>query len=327
MDKLKLRLGVIGCGRIVERSHLPALLHIPYVEVVALVDTDAGRARTLAANFCVPRFETDYTAICDDVDAVIVAVPNHLHGQVSCDLLKRGVHVLCEKPMAMNVAECRAMIEAGRQGGAQLMINHSRRFRANVSLLKQVIDRRLIGAPVEFEGSLGYPFDWPSVTGFYFKHDLAGGGALMDQGPHLLEIMRWLLGEAEAVEEYRAEAAPDSNTETTAYLHLRLQDGIPGRLTVSWARLLPNFFAVRGTRGWARIDMGGRCLVEVYSDQAKACAHWGPLTIQVPENDPIRAALEAFVNAIRYHEVPPVPGEAGLHVLTIIESCYRGTTL
>ena len=108
----KLRLAVVGCGAVAAIHHLPALSLCRSAEAVVLVDADPGRARDLAARFGVPETSTDVRSLPGRVDAAIVALPNSLHAPVSIDLLRQGVHVLVEKPMALNVRECDAMIAA-----------------------------------------------------------------------------------------------------------------------------------------------------------------------------------------------------------------------
>src|SRR4051795_12512552 len=108
----KVRLAVVGCGAVAQIHHLPAIDHSSRVEAAVLVDADEKRARALAERFGVPEVKTDFKDLPGQVEAAVVALPNSLHAPVSIELLRRGVHVLVEKPMAMSVAECDAMIEA-----------------------------------------------------------------------------------------------------------------------------------------------------------------------------------------------------------------------
>ena len=131
----RLRLGLVGVGPVVERYHLRAVRAVPEVQPAVAVDLDEERARQFAQRQGFPLFTTRLQDLFGKVDLAIVALPNGLHASVTCELLCNGIHVL-EKPMARNVAECRAMIEAARSGGAKLCIGHNRRFRDNVSSCK-----------------------------------------------------------------------------------------------------------------------------------------------------------------------------------------------
>src|SRR4051794_39425130 len=102
----KLRIAVVGCGAVAQIHHLPALAASENAEAVLLVDNDESRARALAERFGVPGVTTDFREIPGRADAAIVALPNNLHAPVAIELLRRGVPVLVEKPMAMTSAQC-----------------------------------------------------------------------------------------------------------------------------------------------------------------------------------------------------------------------------
>ena len=110
----KVRLAVVGCGAVAQIHHLPAIAASDRVEAAVLVDADEKRARALAERFGVPEVATDFKRLPGKVEAAVVALPNSLHAPVSIELLRRGVHVLVEKPMAMTVRECDEMIDAAR---------------------------------------------------------------------------------------------------------------------------------------------------------------------------------------------------------------------
>src|SRR5918993_5389390 len=123
----KQRVGIVGCGAATERLHLPALATLG-VRPVLLVDPQIDRARQLAAKFGIPNTAPDYGAHVGDLDAVIVAAPHHVHASVSVDLLRRGIHVMVEKPMAVTSAECDDVIAAARQSGAVVAVGLMPRF-------------------------------------------------------------------------------------------------------------------------------------------------------------------------------------------------------
>src|SRR5947209_11631088 len=110
----RLRIGVLGTGAIVREFHLPALLDNPRVEVVALGNQHATSLERLARAHGIQKTYTDFSVMAADreIDAVVNALPNYLHAPVSIEMLQAGKHVLCEKPMAMNVAEAQAMLAA-----------------------------------------------------------------------------------------------------------------------------------------------------------------------------------------------------------------------
>src|SRR5439155_22566294 len=122
MRPVPLRLAVVGCGAVTERYHLPAIAASSDVAVAAFVDPVVGRARSFASRWSGGRALSDYREVADLADLAIVAAPNHWHEPIAVDLLRRGIHVLVEKPMARTRAECDRMIDAAAEGGAVLAV-------------------------------------------------------------------------------------------------------------------------------------------------------------------------------------------------------------
>src|SRR5688500_11678286 len=124
----KVRLAVLGCGAVAQIHHLPAISASEPAEAAVVVDADAERARTVAGRFGVSESATDYHQVLDRIEAAVIALPNSLHAPVAVDLLRRGVHVLVEKPMALSGREAGEMIAAAEAGGAVLAVGLDFRF-------------------------------------------------------------------------------------------------------------------------------------------------------------------------------------------------------
>jgi predicted dehydrogenase len=124
MDEMKI--GIVGCGAVTAKYHLPALQQIAGVRLAALADPALARARELAAQFGVPHAVADYREILDRVDAVVLALPHHLHAPIGIAVLNAGKHVLMEKPLANTVAECDALIAAARGASCILAVGQVR---------------------------------------------------------------------------------------------------------------------------------------------------------------------------------------------------------
>ena len=201
----KLRLAVVGCGAVAAIHHLPALSLCRTAEAVVLVDADPGRARDLAARFGVPETATDIRSLPGRVDAAIVAVPNSLHAPISIELLRQGVHVLVEKPMALNVKECDEIIAAAEAGGAVLAVGLEFRFFDSSLFVRNLLRDGLLGKIHRFEMHQGVIPRWPFATDFLLKKETAGGGVLADFGVHVLDLLLWWLGDWTELE-YRDDA-------------------------------------------------------------------------------------------------------------------------
>src|SRR5262249_4845506 len=139
----RLRLGIIGCGAITETAHLPAALSSPLIEVTALSDPEPARFEYLVKRYGLARIGcTDHRAVLGRVDAVVLALPNHLHAPIGMEFLEHGIHVLCEKPLALTTAECERLSRAARAKSATLAVGYVTRFFPSVRLLKRLIDAR-----------------------------------------------------------------------------------------------------------------------------------------------------------------------------------------
>jgi predicted dehydrogenase len=139
MDKV--RVGVIGCGGIANKKHMPALKKLPNVEMVAFCDVVEERAVKAKADFGTPdaKVYTDYKQLLEDktIDVVHVCTPNRSHSFITVDALESGKHVMCEKPMAINTAEAEKMLDAAKRTGKKLTIGYQTRQNAEAQFLKQ----------------------------------------------------------------------------------------------------------------------------------------------------------------------------------------------
>ena len=135
----RLRVGIIGCGAIAENSHLPALLSSPLVDLVAVCDISQSRLSYIQRQFSLGKAiaALDYRQLFDRVDAVVLTLPNHLHAPVGCELLSRGIHVLCEKPLAATREECERLRESARETGSVLAVGYYTRFYPSTELTRQ----------------------------------------------------------------------------------------------------------------------------------------------------------------------------------------------
>ncbi len=197
-----IRVGIIGAG-FGASLHLEALTALSEARVEAVCARHADRAFVLAVDHQIPNHTTDYRELVrmPDIDAVIVATPPHLHHPMIIAALEAGKHVLCEKPMARNLAEARDMVRIADRVGVVSMVNHQLRFLPIRARIKELIDEGFIGeiqaASIVVHRSslndpLGRPFGWLS------EQEKAGGmlGAI---GSHYLDALRWWCGEVKAV--------------------------------------------------------------------------------------------------------------------------------
>ena len=190
-----MRVALIGCGWVQDFHARGVLAHGD--QLVALANHREDSAVAFAERHGVARVTTDWQALASDpdVDAAIVATPNFLHAPQAIALLSAGKHVMVEKPMAVSVAECDAMVEASRSSGASLMVAHCWRFRDEVIGLRDRVAAGDLGDVVKTRG-YGVHANW-GPAGWFTDPKLAGGGALVDMGVHAIDTARFLLGDPE----------------------------------------------------------------------------------------------------------------------------------
>jgi len=246
-----LRIGIIGCGAVTAKCHLPALQQIPGGRVTALADSCLERAEELAACYGVDHVAADYRSVLDHVDALILALPHHLHVAIGVDVLKAGKHVLMEKPLANTVEECDELITAARNADRVLAVGLVRRYMAAILATRQWVASGLLGDLEGFDVEEGGVYGWPVASDFFFRPEMSGGGVLMDTGAHVLDTLRWWLGDLQ-VTGYEDDAA--GGVEADCTMQLRTVGGAEGTLKLSRVRTLSNRCLLRGSRALLEVN-------------------------------------------------------------------------
>lgn len=166
--------------------------------IVTVCDLDPSKAETTGRNYsCDFSTDTERTLSRNDVDCIIISIPNKFHASVAISALSKGKHVFCEKPMANTPIEAVNMVDAANKYGLFLKVGSNHRFFPNVLKARSLVESGAIGRPLVFRGWIGH--DGSKFGAAWFKdYELAGGGTLIDNGCHILDISRMLLGEAES---------------------------------------------------------------------------------------------------------------------------------
>lgn len=192
MEKLKVAL--IGSGQVAQTAHIPNYQSLAGVEVVAVCDTNLEAAKAVAEKFGITAYFNDHLELLEQVkpDAVSICVPNKFHCQLTCDALEHGVHVYCEKPPAITVAEAKQMEAAAKRNNRLLTYGFHFRHSSNVNFLKKKIGQGDFGdiyaAKAQWIRRRGIP-GWGNFT----NNDIQGGGPLIDIGAHMLDLAVYLL--------------------------------------------------------------------------------------------------------------------------------------
>ncbi len=339
---MSVRYGIIGCGAIAQRRHMPEAAANPESTVAALADPVADRVKTLAQQYGAEAY-TDYKKMLKQaqLDAVVVCGPNALHAQMSIDALKAGLHVLCEKPMATARQDARRMITAAKKANRHLMIGLNQRLMPPHVRAREILDSGRLGKVISFRTTFkhGGPDGW-SVDGaksWFFKKNAAFMGATGDLGVHKADLMRWLLNE-EFVEvggrittldkrDSRGKLIPlDDN----AVLSLRTSGGILGSIEVSWTNYggEENFTVVYCTGGVLSIGTDPTYGVIVdYANGERELHQVGEMASNVKQV--ASGVIDSFTESIRRKRKPAIDGAEGYRcldvILTAMEAAAEGS--
>jgi predicted dehydrogenase len=317
---------VIGCG-LIGRKRVNALGKHP--PLLYTCDLDTARATELAGHVAGCKAVTDYNIVLADprVTAVVVATLNASLAPITLAAVRAGKHVLVEKPGALHAEELRTIQAAARATGARVRIGYNHRFHPALQKTRELIDAGQVG-PLMFlraryghGGRKGYDREWRADP------TLSGGGELIDQGVHLIDLAGWFLGEFPIVEGHAATYFWDMKVDDNAFLSLRTAAGQTAWLHASCTEW-KNLFSVEiyGRDAKLAIDgLGGSYGVERLSFY-KMLPEMGPpeTTIyEYPRGDESWALeTRAFVDDIRLNREPS-PGLAeGIRTLEIVEKIY-----
>lgn len=195
----KIRVGIVGAGCIAQWAHLPAVEKVEMAEPVALCDLDSNKAERVARGNNIPYFFQDYQDMFEKVemDAVIICLPTYLHLPATKMALEAGLHVLCEKPLAMNALEALEMVGLARRAKKILMVALNERFQSYSQVLKKLIENHELGDI--YYAKMGWLRRQGVPGGWFSEKEKAGGGPLIDVGVHLVDLAWWLMGNPKPV--------------------------------------------------------------------------------------------------------------------------------
>ena len=200
---MNIRWGLIGCGDIARKRVAPALRETPNSELVSVSRARFAQAEQFANEFGARRWYSDWKELIADeeVDAVYIATPVHLHAAQAIAAAQAGKHVLCEKPMAMTVAECDEMIAACSENNMRLGVAYYRHFYPVIDRIRSILASGEIGAPILAQVNAFEWFDPPAShpRHWLLERRLSGGGPMFDFGCHRIEVLINLFGKIKQV--------------------------------------------------------------------------------------------------------------------------------
>ncbi len=332
----ELGIAVVGCGFWANEMHLPAFQKISGVHVAGVASRTEESARQTAERFGVPHWTTDYRELLarPDVQVVDILTPNYLHAPISIAAAEHGKHVICIKPISLNLQEADRMIKAASQENVELFYAENVPFIPALGRAKEIIAEGALGEVFRVKACEGIGLPHGS---WFFDHAQAGGGAIIDMAVHSIAFCRWMAG-AEAETVY-AEAGTfvhqdKMQDEDTAILTIRFRNGVIGQTEDSWslAGAMDSRFEIFGTKGRILVDNLHRQPVQVVSEEGYA--YWGgpkesgkgwtfPLPLAGDINDGQLAMLQHFVDCLHTGQPSQSTAEDGRAILAIVMAAYR----
>lgn len=327
-----IRLAVIGAGGIAQVAHIPLWKKLPGVDLVAVCDTNLARAKAVAERYDIPQFFTkdDDVLKLDDVDAIDICAPTHMHMPLAIASLSAGKHVLVEKPIARTLEEGEKMVQAAKRYQRRLMVAMNVRFRRDAINMKSFIDAGELGEVFYAKcGWLRRQEKWAEASWLYQKQ-YSGGGVLMDLGVQMLDLALWLFGnkKAKAVKATTYNNVSKLEVEDVATAFVHLEDGSTLTLEVSWTFLTPEdelYASFFGTQGGAMMNPL-RIMKEMHDNLVNLTPH--------VDDKPMSRYKRSYSNELRHFikclrdDTPMLSsGEESLDRMRIIEAMYESARL
>jgi predicted dehydrogenase len=324
----KVRVGIIGCGAIAEDAHLPAALSLPDLDVTALSDTNVARLRQIQSTFGLEGVAfADFHDTFSMVDAVVLALPNALHAPIALEFLARGIHVLCEKPLASSSPECEAMCRAAQEFAATLAVGYVTRFHPSTELTRELLRSGFLGEVQSFGYEFGTEGGWATRSGYNLSRATAGGGVLVVSGSHFIDRMLYFFDSVKLID-YMDDSHGGIEANCVVRVHATLQgQEVPGCITLSKTHRLANRLRVIGEKGVLEVREGqSRSVTFFPSGETLQHEIFPSCSTAGPDTDYFQLQLSDFIRAIRMKSQPKVDGRQGSLSVNLMEQCYEIAT-
>ncbi|MDC7786620.1 Gfo/Idh/MocA family oxidoreductase [Rhodoplanes sp. TEM] len=303
-----LRVGVVGVG-VMGCNHARVFAGLPGVQLIGVADPSVGQTEFVGRTLGCGTFPDIGKLLDFGVDAVTIAAPTHLHRELALACIRRGVHVLVEKPIASTVEQGHEIIDAAKRAGVTLMVGHVERFNPAAQALKEAIrSEDILSIAITRVGP--------------FPPRMSNVGIVIDLAVHDIDLVRWFT-DSEIVEVQPQLSSAKAEREDIALLQFRTASGVLAHINTNW---LTPFKArtvqIATKRKYITGDLLTRQVTECFGFQPDGS--YSMRHLSVGHDEPLRSELGAFIKAVRTGTRPPVGGEEGVASLEIAIRCLEG---
>jgi predicted dehydrogenase len=317
MKDKKVRFAMVGAGGIAQ-AYAQAFDSSEHARLVAVADVRVEAARALAHGAGCPAFGS-HEQMAREVkfDAVVVCTPPVTHPEICISFMERNVHVLCEKPLAVDAENARRMLDASKKAGVKLTMASKFRYVDDVIRAKSIVTSGILGEIILFENAFTSRVDMTSR--WNSDPAISGGGVLIDNGAHSVDLMRYFLGPLAEVQVVEGKRVQGLAVEDTVRIFVRSQSGVMGSIDLSWSinKELDSYINIYGSHG--TIQVGWK---ESKYHQSSS-RDWIVFGKGYDKVQAFRSQINNFARAILGEEMLLITAEDGVASVEAIEAAYQ----
>ncbi len=311
-----IRFGLVGAGGIAQ-AYVQAFKDIKIARLVGIADLNVEAAQKLAAQAgC--RSYASYEALADEwpLDAVIICTPPVSHPEIAIFFAQRKVHILCEKPLSLDLSSAELMLSTAQRCGVKLTMASKFRYVEDVVRAKSIVRSGILGDILLVENAFTSHIDMSSRWNSQRK--ISGGGVLIDNGTHSVDIMRYFLGPLSDVQVIEGVRGHNLEVEETVQMFVRSEKGVMGRIDLSWSinKELENYISIYGSKGTVVVGWKGSKYRQNTSNE------WITFGQGYDKVQAFRSNIINFCGAIRGEEALLVTPCDAIASVEVIEGAY-----
>ncbi len=323
----KLKVAVVGAGKIAQIAHLPLLAEREDVELCAVCDVDQGKARAITEKFNIPHwyFVVDEMLKKEQPDAVHICTPSVYHYPMSMLALRKGIHVLVEKPISFKIEEARRLYDYAAQQGRVLMTSLYNRYRSDVQMLQQFVANGELGEIFYIKAGWLRRWEKEIQTSWYSEKKSSGGGVLMDMGTQLMDVALFITGmpKIKKVRMHAYQLHENIEVEDAALVILEAENGMSITIETSWKMFLEKdtiYTHVFGRQGSAKLNP-----LRIHKELHGNLVNVSPVSASSSRTrfkDAYARQIDTFIKAVRGETTGRSQKDDVLEMMRLMEALY-----